>query len=254
MNDIVVDLAILRNAVFRTNTSKLVWFCLARDMGDDNTVTTSALAISKEIGVSEKAVRNVIKSLSENGLIECVNVTQSPNKSPNESPKKVRYIGRTIRLNGIACYNGSKNRQVRKKSESKSELKSESITPTVTTKISSDTLAFEPYVDPRFYEPWRLWLEYRREIKNMYKTPKSERIGYEQFIKKSNNDPTQALEIVRNSIANGYKGLFPEKGNGRISTTQPSVFTQREEERSDVAFAAGAMLRAIGREQYDTNS
>lgn len=90
-------------------------------------------------------------------------------------------------------------------------------------------MANDDYVNPLFAEAWQLWLSYRKEINNNYKTEQSKRIGYEQFLKKSGNDPQKAMEIVKNSIANGYKGLFPGRNYGAKSiTTADGAITRKE--------------------------
>lgn len=121
MTDIVLFLSQLKANVFRTNTSKLVWFCLMRDVDDAGMVKTSALSIAKEIGVNEKTVRKVFDNLVKEGLIDTI----CPILSPNDSPKKVRYMGRVIKLNGLDICGISKKAQVRKKSDISSDIQSD---------------------------------------------------------------------------------------------------------------------------------
>jgi hypothetical protein len=96
-------------------------------------------------------------------------------------------------------------------------------------------------IDPRFAEAWQLWLEYLKQTTRQYKSKRSERIGYDQFIKKSGGNPQRAMEMVQNTIANGYQGLFPAKSYGNNNST----YTGRSEERANVADAAEQILRAI---------
>ena len=121
VTDICQFLSQLKSNVFRTNTSKLVWFCLMRDIDDTGIVKTSALSIAREIGVNEKTVRNVFDSLVKEGLID----TTSPILSPNDSPKKVRYMGRIIKLNGLGVCGKSQKSQIRKKSDIESDIRSD---------------------------------------------------------------------------------------------------------------------------------
>lgn len=121
VTDICQFLSQLKSNVFRTNTSKLVWFYLMRDMDDIGIVKTSALSIAKEIGVNEKTVRNVLDSLVKEGLID----TTRPILNPNDSPKKIRYMGRVIKLNGLDICSISKKVQVRKKSDISSDIQSD---------------------------------------------------------------------------------------------------------------------------------
>lgn len=91
--------------------------------------------------------------------------------------------------------------------------------------------ALDSFVDPRFAEAWTLWLEYRKEIKNSYKSEQSRHIGYKKFLKLSQNDPAMALEIVNTTIANGWKGLFPERNNGTKPITATDNAASRKAQR-----------------------
>lgn len=114
MTDICLFLSQLKANVFRTNTSKLVWFCLMRDVDDAGMVKTSALSIAREIEVNEKTVRNALNALQKEGLIEL--------QSPILNPKKVRYMGRIIKLNGLDVCSKPKKSQIRKKSDIQSDI------------------------------------------------------------------------------------------------------------------------------------
>lgn len=111
-----------------------------------------------------------------------------------------------------------------------------------TAKSTAQLTAINDYVAPAFAEAWNLWLDYRKEINNNYKTEQSKRIGYEQFIKKSGNDPEKAMEMVRNTIANGYKGLFPTKDNGTKPITTADNAAARKESRDRLRTLAGGVV------------
>lgn len=230
MSKIALDTNILQESIFRTNASKLVWFCLMRD-SEDGQITTPALSIAKEIKVNEKTVRNILKRLIDAGYIK--------DESPSESPNKVRHPTRVLRLCNIEIYNGRKKTQVRKKSEYKSEIK-----PIIPDYISP------PFVAPEFREAWQMWIEYRKEINNNYKSEKSEKIGYEQMVKKSGNNPEAAKQMVEQSIANGYKGMFAVKDNNNgkrnsYPTNRVNPPRTAEERVADYQELAGAVLRRV---------
>ena len=70
----------------------------------------------------------------------------------------------------------------------------------------------------QFKEVWEDYLEHKSEMKKSYKSAKSERIGFKQLLKMSDNDVSTAWEIVEQSRANQWQGLFPlkkEKGSGK---------------------------------------
>lgn len=121
MGRISIDTDILRSPLFHTNTGKLVWFCLLREAGANSEANISARSIAKEIGVNEKTVRNVLSALEQSGIIE----STSPTLSPHDNPKKVRYMGRVIKLNKLDICSISKKAQVRKKSDINSDIQSD---------------------------------------------------------------------------------------------------------------------------------
>lgn len=103
----------------------------------------------------------------------------------------------------------------------------------------------DDYVDPLFAEAWELWLNYRKEINNNYKTEQSKRIGYEQLLKKSDNDPQKAIEMVRDTIANGYKGLFPSRTYGaKPITTADNAASRKAQRDRGLSLATAIVARS----------
>ena len=60
-------------------------------------------------------------------------------------------------------------------------------------------------------EPFLEWLDYKREIKDSYKTQRTVEACFRNLQELSGGVLEIAEKIVRQSIANGYKGLFPIK-------------------------------------------
>ena len=69
------------------------------------------------------------------------------------------------------------------------------------------------FVDFEYLNSFELWLEYKKTKNQKYKTQKSLEICYKNLLTISNNDPDVARQIIENSIANNYSGLFPLKQN-----------------------------------------
>lgn len=67
------------------------------------------------------------------------------------------------------------------------------------------------------------WLEYKREKRQSYK-PRGLESFKKKLIKMSGGDPLIADEIVEQSMANNYQGIFPLKSNsyGR----QPNIISK----------------------------
>ena len=73
------------------------------------------------------------------------------------------------------------------------------------------------FVDPAFDGPFSMWLEYKHQRKQTYKSDSSLKVCYNRLVKLSGGDPATALAIVEQSMANNWAGLFPlknEKANG----------------------------------------
>ncbi len=67
-----------------------------------------------------------------------------------------------------------------------------------------------PYVEDDWYAPFSEWLAYKRERKNTY-TKRGVAAAYTRLKNLSENDPVVGMEIVQQSIANNYQGLFKVK-------------------------------------------
>ena len=68
-------------------------------------------------------------------------------------------------------------------------------------------------VDKEFFR----YLKYRKDMKKSYKSEQSLGVMYKRFVKWCNGDAEIAKQIVDNTIANGWTGLFEikQKGGGR---------------------------------------
>lgn len=73
--------------------------------------------------------------------------------------------------------------------------------------------SYPSWVEESFREVWKEWLRYRKEMHKEYKSDTSAKTGYERLVKMSNNNPEIAMAIVKQSIGNGYQGIFPVKDN-----------------------------------------
>jgi len=76
------------------------------------------------------------------------------------------------------------------------------------------------YISPLFLNSFNKWMEYKKGRKESYKTLESEIAFYNKLIKLSNNNPTTAAEIIEESMANNWSGIFPLKNNGNKVETQ----------------------------------
>lgn len=78
-------------------------------------------------------------------------------------------------------------------------------------------------IDKEFFR----YLQYRKDIKKSYKSEQSLGVVYKRFVKWCNGDADVAKQIVDNTVANGWTGLFPlkQKGGGRyVVNSNSSVY------------------------------
>lgn len=71
-----------------------------------------------------------------------------------------------------------------------------------------------PFTSSTFLQIWSQWKEYKsKEHKFKYKTPQSEQAALMDLTKKANHNELTAIEIIGQSMANGWKGFFELKNN-----------------------------------------
>jgi hypothetical protein len=79
-----------------------------------------------------------------------------------------------------------------------------------------------PFSSSTFLQIWGQWKEYKRkEHEFKYKTPQSEQAALMDLTKKANHNELTAIEIIGQSMANGWKGFFELKNNnnGKAKST-----------------------------------
>ena len=81
------------------------------------------------------------------------------------------------------------------------------------------------FVDGKYMSTFTEWLEYKSERKEKYKTESSLKACYNRLLKLSGDNPQIAAEIVQQSIANNYAGLFEYK---EMRAQNPKPKTQEE--------------------------
>jgi hypothetical protein len=89
-----------------------------------------------------------------------------------------------------------------------------------------------------FFDIWGIWIKYKKEDKkDMFKSETSEVIGIKTLLRLSDNNCKNALMIVENSIANGYKGLFELKESNKPKAQQETKVNISDRSRYNVADA-----------------
>lgn len=69
-----------------------------------------------------------------------------------------------------------------------------------------------PFGDDAFAEAWTRWKEYKRaEHKFTFKSPETEKTAIKRLHNDTEGNTQAAISAIDTSIANGWKGLFPER-------------------------------------------
>lgn len=77
--------------------------------------------------------------------------------------------------------------------------------------INNSEIDFSPF-DSTFNVHWQTWLGYKwSQFRFKYKELSSEQTAFNDLVKKSRGEKLQAIAMISNSIANGWKGLVEIK-------------------------------------------
>jgi hypothetical protein len=145
-----------------------------------------------------KVHASVIKILREKGIDFLPSKNQAPCK-PLASPLQ-----------------GSKDKDIGNKGDSK--------------KVFNKPVIY-PFESDKFSEMWESWKEYKKaHFRFSFKTPSSEQAALIQLSNLADGEEAEAIKIITQSIAQGWKGLFKieeEQSNGKRTSnngTAPGGF------------------------------
>lgn len=77
------------------------------------------------------------------------------------------------------------------------------------------------FIQPEFKEVFDLWIQYKKERKETYKSQMSLEQSYKLLLKHSNNSPELAVEVVNQTIGNNWAGLQPLKKQFKSAAQTP---------------------------------
>lgn len=158
---------------------------------------------SKLYNVSKISISKWIKELKDNNFIETeiiykegskeilnryIRILKDPIKEKFNTPIKEKFKDNNTSINNTR-YNIKEN---------------------IKEKTNIDLSFIE---NKEFLDLVNKWLLYRKNIKKPYKSNESIKQFYYKLMKLSNNDIDIATEIINNSIANEYQGIFALKTN-----------------------------------------
>ena len=85
------------------------------------------------------------------------------------------------------------------------------------------------FVLPEFKEAFNLWLSYKKERRESYKSERSLKICYNEMVKLSGNSPEIAKLVVEQSMAANWAGMFELKNKPKnIQPQSSSKYTPEE--------------------------
>lgn len=73
-----------------------------------------------------------------------------------------------------------------------------------------------PFESDKFAEAWAIWIQERKARRYGKYTHVGEQTALHKLLKDSNEDESTAIEMIGESIANSWRGIFPLKNkNGK---------------------------------------
>lgn len=184
--------------------------------------------ISENTTLSEYQIRKVVKSLKAQGLIK-VKMMGLPAKQhyklmltsianfKGQDPPETR--GSIPLENGGAIGLETRGSIYKQPINKKPIIKKERVEFPIA--ANPNRVINFPFASKKFYDAWEQWKEYKRlEHKFNYKSPQSEQAALMDLNTKAQQNENIALEIIMQSIANGWKGFFNLKNetNGKDQT------------------------------------
>ena len=117
-----------------------------------------------------------------------------------------------------------------------------------------------PFVSDFFAEIWNAWKDYKKkEFKFTYKTKQSELAALNELIKISKGHEDQAIKILNQSMANGWKGLFNLKEDAKGTTNNQRKLNKHELDNltnynyvHSTSYGEGDYDRIFGREDAES--
>lgn len=123
----------------------------------------------------------------------------------------------------------NKKQQTSTKSTSVKSVKNNSTKSTVTVNdnvnvtvndnvIVNDNDIIYPFNSENFVKFWGVWKQYKKdEHKFKYKSAVTEQAALKKLAKLSNNDELNAIELIENAIAQGWKGFYLDNNKNNLN-------------------------------------
>lgn len=192
-----------------------LWWAIVEDLyNNTNVLRLDYQSISFDLRTSAETIKSIINDFDlfvfdgENfGSLSVQKRLDERNEKSNKARNSVlkRWANKGVDTNVLQTQFDSNTIKERKVKENKEKDKDKYF-----------------FVSSLFNESFFKWMKYKSERKEKYKSIESEKSFYNKLIKLSNNNPNIAAEIIEQSMANNYAGIFElKKGTEKI---KPRVY------------------------------
>jgi len=173
-------------------------------------VITSLDSLHEDLGLSVRQIRTSLEKL----------------KSTGEVTSKATNKFRVITICKYDSYQDSKvynDKQTDKQATSKRQADDKQATTSkeyknienINKENKKEKSDLPEFVEDAYKEIFSDWLQYKKEKRQTYKSEKSLKTCYDKLLKLSGNSPAVARQVVDQSIANNWSGLFEIKQNAQ---------------------------------------
>lgn len=211
---------------------KLVLIKLADNANDKGECFPSYQHVADQCEISRRSVINHIDALCEQGLVRKVYRSGEKGNSSNvyklnldepiqESPSEKSALGMVKDLHHPS------EKSSPPPSEKSAPRTSHSFEPVNEPKKKGFDAKKESIPDWLDREIWFNWIDYRNEIKKPFKTKKTFELQV-KFLLECLEEGYSPEEIINQSIANGWQGLFKPKNNHQAITSQQGSWNTPE--------------------------
>lgn len=177
--------------------------------------------MAKEIGYSVETLRKYINELVKSGWLT---------KGEQERREGNRYGAVVYTLNEKVPTR--KNADTENLGDEKNPIQIEKRVNNKKDK-NKDIIDYQ-FIPIEFQSIFADWLEYKKQRKEAYKTGKSIQCCYNKLIKLSGGNPDIAKQIVEQSMANNWAGLFELKTENQYANNRTNY--SRKQEANNYAF------------------
>ena len=168
--------------------------------GNEKTFHKTNETIQNEYGISRPTVSKSIKNLQSLGYIQATFDGRMRHLTV-QADRKI-FTGRA------KDFYGQQEKNLRAEGKNSTSTNTSKGTKNNTSKKEGVVMPFD---SKEFAEAWDVWIAERRERRTKKYTQRGEQAALHKLQNDSQGDEATAIQIIHQSIANGWQGLFPLK-------------------------------------------